>query len=341
MSLHIQQNVSLQSFNTMAVPAQADYLTTVTSVPEMHDALSLARRQNLPVLVLGEGSNTLFEHDYKGLVILNRLRGMDVVEELGDLIRVKVGAGENWHRWVAHSLKQGWSGLENLALIPGLVGAAPMQNIGAYGVELEQYLHSVELLYVDSGEIGELSREQCEFGYRDSVFKHRHAPRAIITAVTFELNTYFEPQITYPAVKEYLQTRMRPSQELTALHVFDAICHIRRSKLPSPREIPNSGSFFKNPVVSEEKLASLREHYPEIVSYEHRGQIKLAAAWLIERAGWKRRQRDGVQVHKDQALVITNPGRASGASVMSLARAIQEDIAKQFRIQLEIEPRIY
>lgn len=336
--LDIEKNVSLQPFNTMAVPAVAKFLVTVDSVKQLKAALVWAEQQSLSALVLGEGSNTIFEADYSGLVILNRIKGIELLSESEDSVTLKVGAGENWHQLVAYSIEQSWYGLENLALIPGLVGAAPIQNIGAYGVEISQSLRTVEYLDIDSKTEVKLTNSECQFAYRDSIFKRDLLDKTAITAVTLELQKNADLNLSYPALQEYLDKKNIDSPLQT--DVFTAVCDIRRRKLPSPQSIPNAGSFFKNPLVSDSKLDKLREKFPDLVSFQVEGGHKLAAAWLIEDAGWKHQQINGVGVHKDQALVIINPQCLSGETIVNLARRIQSDIKDKYRVVLEIEPRL-
>ena len=335
MDLKIKENVSLQSFNSMAVPANALALTTVSSLEELRQALNFAHQKKLSVLVLGEGSNTIFANDYNGLVILNRLKGIDLIQQDSDSVTVKVAAGENWHAWVAYSMQRKWYGLENLALIPGLVGAAPMQNIGAYGVEVKDTIVNVEYLEIDTGEKNNLTNKECRFLYRESIFKNELAGKVIITSVTFRLIKKAAVNISYPALASCFDKLPSPTQ------VFDIVCTIRESKLPLPSKIPNAGSFFKNPTVSDQQHDQLRLKYPSLVSYKTVQGYKLAAGWMIESAGWKEKCLDEVCVHEQQALVIVNPERKAGAAILNFAIKIQQDIAEKFGVTLEIEPRIY
>lgn len=332
----VQQNVSLQNFNTMAVPAQARYLVTVESVSEAQQAIEFARNNNLPVLVLGDGSNTIFEGDYSGLVILNRILGKKCVRETPDRVVVTAGAGENWHQFVEYTLFNNWFGLQNLGLIPGLVGAAPMQNIGAYGAEIKDTLVSVDYLDIASLEQRSLDNSGCKFAYRDSVFKRELAANVLITSVTFELSKIPNVNLSYPALAALFKATSKP----TPRQVFDAVCQVRRSKLPMPDDIPNAGSFFKNPVIDTSQHQTLKDQYPGLVSFEVSEGYKLAAAWLIEYAGWKQKGVDGVRVHEHQALVIINPKKCSGQAVLEFAEKIQVDICAKFGVTLEIEPRV-
>ena len=333
----IQRKISLQPYNAMAVPAIASHLLTVETVEQLEFALGYARQYDLTPLVLGEGTNTLFKQDYNGLVILNRLKGIQVLEKSNSGVAVRVSAGENWHDWVMHCLQHGWHGLENLALIPGTVGAAPMQNIGAYGVEVKDCLDSVELSMVGDGTRSTLSNSQCHFAYRDSIFKHQLAGRAIVTAVTFRLSFCFNANLEYPALRSQFQD---PS-EVSASQLVEAVCQIRKKKLPLPSELPNLGSFFKNPIVSIDEFERLQQSHPKLVWFKQGGAIKLAAGWLIEQAGWKRKRTSPLRVHSNQALVIVNPEKLPGQDVLAFATQIQTDISKKYGVNLEIEPKIY
>ncbi|MEM7357573.1 MAG: UDP-N-acetylmuramate dehydrogenase [Pseudomonadota bacterium] len=336
MALNIQHDVDLQPYNTMGVPARARELLVVDYLQELREALAYAEKNDLKVLVLGEGSNTIFTADFDGLVLLNRLQGIEVVKDTEKSVVVKVAAGEVWHDFVATCMERYWYGLENLALIPGLVGAAPMQNIGAYGVELKDSLLSVEYVEVATGRLREFDNEQCQFAYRDSIFKHELANRVVITAITLELSKLPNPNLSYPSLASALERIDDPSPQL----VFDTVCWIRGRKLPLPADIPNTGSFFKNPKIDSEQHERLLQAYPDLVSFAEGDRYKVAAGWLIERAGWKHRTIGQVSVHKEQALVITNPYGASGSAVLKYAQAIQQDIVEKFQIHLEIEPQL-
>lgn len=320
----------------MGVAARASHLLVVDYLQELREALAYARENSLKILVLGQGSNTVFTGDFDGLVLLNRLCGIEVVEDAEECVIIKAEAGEVWHDFVATCMERYWFGLENLALIPGLVGAAPMQNIGAYGVELSDSLLTVEYIDSTTGKLITLDNAQCKFGYRDSIFKHELADRAIITAITLRLSKQPKPNLSYPSLAAALERIDDPSPQL----VFDTVCWIRKQKLPMPDAIPNSGSFFKNPLVDASKHDELKQKYPQLVSFPAGEKFKIAAAWLIEQSGWKNKQIEQVRVHQQQALVITNPDGASGEAVVNYARAIQEDITEKFEINLEIEPQL-
>ncbi len=331
----IETGVSLLALNTLAIPATAAFCVTCTSVDQVRASLAFAQQRSLPVLILGEGSNTVFTKNYAGLVILNRLRGVKTLGQHDDQIEISVAAGENWHALVEYAITQAWFGLENLALIPGLVGASPIQNIGAYGVEVKDFVSSVDYLDIESGELCRLTNAQCQFAYRDSIFKHALAGKAIITAVNFVLSRTPNCNLSYPALASRVGGAPSPRA------VFDAVCAIRQHKLPSPDDIPNAGSFFKNPVVSAEHYHALLVKHPNLIGFDYGDGFKLAAAWLIEHLGWKSKSVDGVKVHHDHALVITNPLQRTGESVLALAQAIQEDVRTRFSVELEIEPRLY
>lgn len=336
MTLPIQEDVSLQPFNTMAVPAQARYLIEIDSSRTAQHAIRFAKQNQLAMCVLGEGSNTLFTNDYPGLILLNRLRGLQVLEDSDQCVLVKVGAGENWHSFVAHSIQQEWKGLENLALIPGLVGAAPIQNIGAYGVEVQDFIVEVEFLDFETRDLKSIANLECQFAYRDSVFKQALLNKGLITSVTFRFNKQAKVNVSYPSLVDRLAGLNQP----TAKNVFDAVIAIRTEKLPSPAKIPNLGSFFKNPIVDANKHQELKKQYPNLISYPHQNGFKLAAGWLIEEAGWKKKTIDQISVHKQQALVIVNPHKVTGAQVYKFAMALRSNIHQQFGITLDIEPTI-
>lgn len=342
MALTVQRKAPLQAHNSMAVPASAVALVEVNNQEDLSAAFAFSQAEHLQTIILGEGSNTIFEKDFSGLVILNRIKGIEVIQRNASSALISVGSGENWHDFVRYCLSIDLFGLENLALIPGLVGAAPVQNIGAYGVEVKDCIDSVKIYDIASQKTRVLSQDECDFAYRDSCFKNDLLDKVVITAVVFKLSAEPDLQISYPALKKELSTN-RSAQKLTPQNVFDAICKIRSAKLPQPKDIPNTGSFFKNPIVSAEQHQALKQRYPELVSFAIVGnsKFKLAAAWLIEYAGWKQQELDGVRVHCDQALVITNPLCKSGASVMNFARAIQKDIKQKFGLTLEIEPRVF
>ena len=330
----IIKDVSLESLNTMAIPASANHYVALTDVSQFELARDYAAEHKLKSFVLGEGSNTIFASDYTGLIIHNRLLGVSKLGEEKDSVLIRAAAGEQWHSFVEHCLSLGCFGLENLGLIPGTVGAAPIQNIGAYGVEVESFIEAVHTLDIRSGKPRVFNRAECEFGYRESVFKRKLRDQYLLTAVDFRLSRIPNTTLHYPALAQAVDANATPQQ------VFAAVCGIRSAKLPNPIEIPNSGSFFKNPVVDETQFKKLKSQFPDIVSFVTSDGYKLAAAWLIDRAGWKSQSIEGVSVHQHQALVVINPKHQPGASVLKFAYSIQRDIEQKFGVSLEIEPRI-
>lgn len=338
--MDIQDNINLQPYNTLAVPATAKHYAEVTDVTQLPALLQFARDELLPLLVLGGGSNVVLREDFSGLVLHMRLTGKTLVREDRHHYWLQVAAGESWHELVQYCLEREYWGLENLSLIPGSVGAAPIQNIGAYGVELKDVFAELEAMDVATGVVHTFDKDACEFGYRDSLFKRGGKDRYIILSVTLKLSRQPHLKVTYPALKDAV--RPIPVGELTPVAVSEAVCAVRRSKLPDPADTPNVGSFFKNPLVGLDQFLELQVRHPGLVSYAVDARhVKLAAGWLIERAGWKGVTRGPVAVHAQQALVLTNPGRASGAEVLALAEEIRHSIAAEYGVDLEPEPRVY
>lgn len=336
MSFQPQEQVDLRPYNSLGVSARARYFTSVRIQPQLQAALRWAMENEQPWLLMGGGSNLVLAGDVDGLVIRLEMSGKRVVHEDDEHVWVRAQAGENWHELVRWTLEQGWSGLENLSLIPGSVGAAPVQNIGAYGVELKDVMEQV--LVLDAADFGlkHLSVDDCQFGYRDSLFK-REAGRRVILSVDLRLRKQPQLQLEYGAIAAELQ--QRGISQPSALDVSDAVIAIRQSKLPDPAQLANAGSFFKNPVIGAEQAAELKQQHPEMVQYPQAdGQVKLAAGWLIEQAGWKGKAVGDAAVHQQQALVLVNKGQASGGDVLALAGQIQADITQRYGVQLEIEP---
>ncbi len=338
--MDIQENINLQPHNTLAVPARARYYAQISDESQLPALLQFARDRRLPLLVLGGGSNVVLDGDFPGLVLHMRLTGKTLVREDREHYWLQVAAGENWHELVRYCLAHEYWGLENLSLIPGSVGAAPIQNIGAYGVELKDVFAQLEAMDVNTGEVHVFDKDGCEFGYRDSLFKRAGKDRYLILSVTLKLSRRPHLKVTYPALKEAV--RHIPVGQLTPLAVSEAVCAVRRSKLPDPAITPNVGSFFKNPLVGLEQFLELQVHHPGLISYPVDARhVKLAAGWLIERAGWKGVSRGAVAVHAQQALVLTNAGKASGAEVLALAEEIRHSVAAEYGVDLEPEPRVY
>jgi UDP-N-acetylmuramate dehydrogenase len=322
--------------NTLGLPARA-ISVQYQSADELMPLSELARRYR-SVFVLGGGSNVVLAQYINALVVRVVSRGIQVEQEHGEDVYVRAQAGEPWHDFVAYCLSRGWFGLENLALIPGTAGAAPVQNIGAYGMELDQCVHSVQAWDIRQARQVSFSAAQCEFSYRDSLFKRAPQGQWLITSVCFRLSRRFTPRVSYPDLLRHPGLQAAGS-ELTAQQVFDAVCSIRRSKLPDPARLGNAGSFFKNPVVDAATYARLRQTWPDCVAYpQPDGHWKLAAGWLIDQAGWKGYREGPVGVHERQALVLVNYGGAVASDILELAAAIQEDIRQKYGVQLEREP---
>ena len=335
--MHIETGVSLKPYNTFGLPAVAQSLVRIAGDADVrrvvdHPALGLA-----PKFVLGGGSNIILTRDMPQIVLKVEVMGRRLVEERADAWIVEAGAGEIWHEFVMWTLAQGYPGLENLALIPGTVGAAPVQNIGAYGTELQDRFESLDVVDLVTGRSLTLQAEICAFGYRDSVFKHSLAGRGVITRVRFRL-----PK-PWRAVLGYLELERKVAETgittPSAQQVADWVIAIRRAKLPDPAQIGNAGSFFKNPIVTPEQCRDIIGRDPAVVHYPMPdGSVKLAAGWLIDACGWKGKAVGQAAVYEKQALVLVNRGGAIGSEVMTLARAIQESVYGRFGIRLETEP---
>lgn len=337
MSLVIQEHFPLKPLNTFGVAVRARWYTEAANEANVRAALHAAHALHAPLLVLGGGSNLLFTQDIFAFVVRITSQGRRQLSTTSEGVLVEAEAGEAWHSFVLWTLEQGWSGLENLSLIPGTVGAAPMQNIGAYGVELCDVLHSLTALDRHTGELHEFSCADCEFAYRDSRFK-REAGRWVILRVRFLLQQNAALHLEYGPLRQRL-AEMGVTQP-TAQAVSQAVCAIRAEKLPNPQVLGNAGSFFKNPVVSKEQAAQIRAQWPDVVSYAVADGEKLAAGWLIERAGWKGFRAGDAGVHSQQALVLVNYGAATGGEILALAQRIQADIQARFGVWLEIEPNV-
>lgn len=334
MVFEIQEQVDLTPYNSFGVSQTAAYFVDIQDPSDLRQAREFAASKRLSVLVLGQGSNTLFINDYPGLILYMNNRGRQMLPGAG---MVRAAAGENWHELVMFCLQNSLYGLENLALIPGTVGAAPIQNIGAYGVELEQFFVELEAFDLKTGEIRHMSKADCQFAYRDSIFKQDPGQKLVVLSVTLQLALEPTLELGYAALEDVLA-----GQQATPQSVFDAVCAIRRSKLPDPKQIGNAGSFFKNPVVSRAKLLSLRETYPQLPAWdtEDADLVKVPAAWLLDQKGWKGRRRGGAAVHEDHALVLVNRDNASGEDVVLLAQEMSSSILQSFGIALQTEIRI-
>lgn len=334
----IEKNYSLKQFNSFAIEASAAQLFRFHSLSQLPDLLSVIqknRSEHKPILLLGGGSNTLFCDDFDGLVIKVELLGVERSED-DEFYRLKVAAGEDWPKLVESTLQQGILGLENLALIPGLVGSAPVQNIGAYGVELTDVCESVDYIDLIDGELKTLDNAGCLFSYRDSIFKHALQGRALITSVSLKLVKQWQPICRYGLLQAIDET----TETITAQQIFEHVCQIRSEKLPDPTTLGNAGSFFKNPVVSEHLSGQLLSHYPDMPHYPQAdGTVKLAAGWLIDQCGLKGYQVGDAAVHKQQALVLVNIGHATAQDVIDLAWEVREQVLRKFAVVLEHEVR--
>lgn len=339
MTLQVLAQVSLKPFNSFGIDVRAQLFAEAHSDSDVREALTYATAHKVPLLVIGGGSNLLLTQDVQALVLRMATHGIRVLHDDGLQAVVEAEAGEAWHPFVLWTLEQGFCGLENLSLIPGTVGAAPMQNIGAYGVEIKDVFAGLTALDRHTGELRDFSLEECNFAYRDSLFKHETG-RWLILRVRFALSRASHLKLDYGPVQQRLAGQ--GITEATPSDVSRAICSIRREKLPDPAELGNAGSFFKNPLVSHVLAAELQALYPDLVAYPQAdGQMKLAAGWLIDKAGWKGFRDGDAGVHKLQALVLVNYGGASGHDIANLARRIQQDIAERFKVELEMEPNQY
>lgn len=334
--MSIQREVNLKKYNSFGIEAKAALFAAFAAIDEATTLLKDIKKQNLPLLILGGGSNILLTRDFDGMVLKNEIKGITVVKENEEHVWVKVGAGENWHQFVLHALDQNWAGIENLSLIPGTVGAAPMQNIGAYGVEIKETFDSLRALNLSTLKMEEFKNADCKFGYRESIFKNTHKGQYLITDVSFRLNKKANINSSYGAISEVLTEK--GINNPTIRDIADAVIQIRRSKLPDPAVIGNAGSFFKNPVIDNAHFERLKQQYQDIPSYAIAdNEIKIPAGWLIEKAGWKGKKLGNYGVHDKQALVLVNHGGASGNDLKKMATDIQQSVANQFEIQLQAE----
>ncbi|MBI3518440.1 MAG: UDP-N-acetylmuramate dehydrogenase [Bacteroidetes bacterium] len=335
----ISSNISLKPYNTFGIDAFAKYFTTVQSPENILELLQSKEYQNNNRLILGGGSNMLLTKNVEALVIKNALKGIKIVKETNDTVFVKCAAGEVWHEFVMWCIDKNYGGLENLSLIPGCTGASPMQNIGAYGVEIKDTFYELEAIHATTGQLKTFSKSECEFGYRESVFKHHYKNQFIITSVTFQLSKHPAFHIEYGAIKQELEA-MNIS-ELNIKAISQAVINIRSSKLPNPKEIGNAGSFFKNPEVSSAIYHHLKDEFPNLVAYPlENSNYKLAAGWLIEQSGLKGYRVGDAAVHKLQALVLVNYGNASGNEIYDLSTHVLQTVKAKFGVELEREVNI-
>ena len=332
--MNIQQNISLKKYNTFGIHVNAKRFVEINSTPELKEILA----QEKDIFLLGGGSNMLLTSDIEKLVIHLNLKGIIINEVNNDNVLVTAEAGENWHDFVIWCISQNYGGLENLSLIPGNVGTSPIQNIGAYGIEIKDTFHQLEAIEIATGNKTVFNKDNCNFGYRNSVFKNELKGKYIITNVTFKLTkNNHKTNISYGAIKEVLKDIKEP----TLKDISDAVIAIRQSKLPDPKEIGNSGSFFKNPVINIDLFKKLQEQYSDIPNYKVSStEIKMPAGWLIEQCGFKGKRFGETGVHEKQALVLVNYGNATGQEVFQLAKKIQQTVLEKFAIPLEIEVNV-
>lgn len=337
--MNIEENYNLKALNTFGINADAKLYTGVASVADLKELNHYLRASKVPYLILGGGSNILFTKDFDGLIIKINLRGIEPINEDTDHIYIKAMAGENWDEFVGYCVSMNYGGLENLSLIPGSVGASPVQNIGAYGVELKDVFHKLEFYDLSSGEIRTLKSDTCRFGYRNSIFKNELKKKGIILSVTFRLSKKPVPHTDYGSIKDELA--LMKINDPGIQDIRNAVINIRRSKLPDPVEIGNAGSFFKNPTVDADFHSNLKRRFTQLVSYKQTdGTFKLAAGWLIEQCGWKGKRIGDAGVHEKQALVMVNYGNAKGNEIIHLAEKVRESVFAMFGVRLDFEVNI-
>lgn len=348
--MQIQSNISLKQYNTFGIDVRVKYFAPFTTIDEIRELLEFSQPQTInnkqqttnhqpPTLILGGGSNMLFTKDFDGIVLKNELKGIELIKEDNDYVYVKVAAGENWHRFVLHCISNNWAGVENLSLIPGNAGASPMQNIGAYGVEIKDVFHSLEAFHLAEKKIISFGLEDCAFGYRESVFKKKYKNEFIIISVVFRLSKQPKYNISYGAIEQELDKM--GVKELSLKAVSDAVISIRSSKLPDPAVTGNAGSFFKNPEIELGQYQNLLADHPNLVGYTlPNNKVKLAAGWLIEQCGWKGYREGDAGCHAKQALVLVNYGTAKGSEIFELSEKIIHSVKDKFGVSLEREVNI-
>ena len=337
--MKIYEDFKLLNYNTFGVESTSKYYIEISSEEALRNVSKLNHFKKNPVLILGGGSNILFTKNFDGLVISNKIRGREIIFQNSDYVYLKVGAGENWHDLVMYCVDKGWGGIENLSLIPGNTGTAPMQNIGAYGVEIKETFLELEAFEIKTGKTIKFLKSDCNFGYRESIFKNEKKNQYVILNITLKLNKKPEINISYGDVIKILEDNNIKNP--TIKDVSNAIISIRKLKLPDPNKIGNCGSFFKNPIIEKNQLKIIQKKYPNIVYYKiNESKVKIAAGWLIEKAGWKGKTFNNYGVHKNQALVLVNYGNAKGSEIYELSEKIIVDIYQKFQISLEREVNI-
>lgn len=337
--MNIQNNISLKEYNTFGIEVLAKYFVEINSAEELKQLINMPLFNSGRRLVLGGGSNLLLTDNFDGLVIKISIPGIEITDEDKENVVIRAGAGVIWHELVLFCVERNYGGIENMSLIPGTVGAAPIQNIGAYGQELKDVFLSLEGIYIDSGETAAFSSDGCLFGYRESIFKTELKDKFIITSLTIHLSKFPKLNIGYGTVKKKLEKLNK--ENITIKDVSAVITAIRKSKLPDPAEIGNAGSFFKNPEISIEQFEQLKEKFPGIIAFDSaEGKKKIAAGWMIEQCGWKGKRIGNTGAHKDQALVLVNYGGASGKEILILAEKIKKSVYDKFGVELREEINI-
>lgn len=333
----LKENFSLLRHNTFGIDAYCRLFIEYSDISELKDALKKVKEMHAPMLHIGGGSNLLFTKDYEGVVLHAGSKNIKIIKETEDNIYIEADAGVVWDEFVEWTIKHGSLGLENLSLIPGEVGASAVQNIGAYGIEVCQYIDRVKTLEVATEKYHEFKNEECNYGYRHSIFKGELYGKHIVTSVVYKLSKVFTPYLEYGALKTQLEKHNLNAKDITAQQLRKLIIDIRNEKLPNPNDIGSAGSFFMNPIVSEEKFVALYQQYPTIPHYPAKNGIKLSAGWLIDQAGWKGKKFKNAGVYEKQALVLVNNGGATGDDVVQLAQSIQKDILEKFGINIKPE----
>lgn len=337
--MQIRENVSLLPFNTFGIDAATRYFSAFSNVDELSELSSFNLQPSTEKLILGGGSNLLFTKNYDGLILKNEIKGIELLHEDNDYVYVKAGAGEVWHQFVLHCINHNWAGVENLSLIPGNIGATPIQNIGAYGVELDDVFWSLEAFHLKERRIVTFTSSDCGFGYRDSVFKNRYKNEFAILSVTFQLKKRPVFHTSYGAINDELEKM--GVKELNIKAISQAVINIRSSKLAEPKEIGNAGSFFKNPEITAARHEELKLKFPGIIAYPlPDGNAKLAAGWMIEQCGWKGYRKGDAGCHAKQALILVNYGHATGKEIYDLSEEILQSVKNKFGVLLEREVNI-
>lgn len=333
----LKENFSLINYNTFGLDVKTKYFINCTSVDDIFDFISIHYKEDLPLMILGGGSNVLFVSDFEGYVLNPNIKGIEVLNETKDFVEIRVGAGEDWDELVNYCVEKDWGGIENLSLIPGNVGTSPIQNIGAYGVEVKDVIIDVETIEIETLHKFRFKNSECQFAYRDSIFKRKLKGKHIITHVSFRLKKHPDFKLDYGNLKVKLAEYGKVDLE----HIRKAVVEIRESKLPKPEDIGNAGSFFKNPIIKKSHADVIQKNHPEVPFYVlDDGMVKMPAGWLIEKAGFKGKKVGNVGVHDKQALVLVNFGNATGEEILLLARKIQQKVLSLFEIELDMEVNI-